>query len=150
MVATTPRLNPLVLSDVELEFTLPNGDTVEFAEHVTSVTFTPSASTITLKTMSPTGSFSNVSKPTWVAALAFAQDWDTDESLSNFLFDHTGETIPCVFRPLAGGKGWEADLIITPGAIGGAVDAYAVATVNLGVNGRPSRLAAPAAVPAGV
>ena len=32
----------------------------------------------------------------------------------------------------------EANLIITPGAIGGSVNAYAVATVTLGVSGQPT------------
>jgi hypothetical protein len=124
-------VTPLFLKDVDLLFAAD-----DFGAHVSSVTLTPSSSTATWKGLKPSAVFTNVTKATWVATLEGAQDWSED-GLSRYLFDHEGETIEVTFTPEGGGPSFKVSLVITPGAIGGAVDAYATQSVSLGVNGRP-------------
>jgi hypothetical protein len=101
------------------------------------VTFTPTASSITWSGLGA-NTHTDVSTATWVCTLSYVQDWDTSDSLSRFLFENEGETIDVTFKPVAAGlPTFTAELVVTPGAIGGTVNAYAVTTVSLGVNGKP-------------
>lgn len=125
-------VNPFVLKDVN--FIVVADD---YAAHVSQVEFVPTAAAITWKGLTPTASFTDVSTATWVCTLAFAQDWSLT-GLSAYLFEHEGETVEVQFRPSSGlGPTFSAEVIITPGSIGGTVDAVAVGTVSLGVMGKP-------------
>lgn len=128
-------VNPIVLKDATLKVGADN-----YEAHVSSVEFVPSSSTVNWKGLTPESVFSFGTNSTWVCNLAFAQDWDTEGSLSAYLFDNEGESVICDFYPDAGGQGFRATLIITPGSIGGAVDSVAVSTVSLGVQGKPARI----------
>jgi hypothetical protein len=108
-----------------------------YQKHVSAVELVPTATSTTWKGLEPTAVFTNTGRATWVCNLAFAQDWETPDSLSQYLLEHEGEIVAAVFEPEAGGAGFTANLVITPGSIGGAVDTTAVATVSLGVQGRP-------------
>lgn len=133
---TIINVDPLILKDVDL--VIGEGGVNQYQKHVSAVVFTPSAAQITWVGLHPDASFTDTATATWVAALTYVQDWETVDSLSRYLYEHEGETVPCVFRPRAGsGPTFEADLIIVPGAIGGAVNTYGETTVNLGAQGRP-------------
>ena len=108
-----------------------------FEKHVSSVEFVPSAASTTWKGLTPDSIFTDVQTATWVCNLGFAQDWATVDSLSAYLFGNEGETIAATFQPVAGGAGFTANLVITPGSIGGTVDSTAVSTVSLGCQGKP-------------
>ena len=126
-------VQPIYLKDVVLTV---DGDTYE--KHVSGVTFTPSVTSATWKGLEPTAVFTNVGSSTWMIDLAYAQDWETADSLSAYLFDNEGAEITLSFVPVTGGGTWSATVIIVPGAVGGAVDSYAVSTVSLPVQGRPT------------
>jgi hypothetical protein len=126
-------VQPIYLKDVVLS--VAGSD---FEKHVSSVTFTPSVSSATWKGLNPDAVYTNVGASTWMVDLAYAQDWDTTGSLSAYLFANEGAEVTLNFEPVAGGSSWAADVIIVPGAVGGAVDSYAVATVSLPVQGRPT------------
>lgn len=129
-------VDPLVLKDV----TMILGDPAlgpDFKKHVDSVTFTPASAQVTWTGLG-SNTHSDVTTATWTAAINHIQDWETEDSLSRFLYENEGETIPCTFKPRSGsGPSFTADLIITPGAIGGAVNVYAVTTVTLGCKAKP-------------
>ena len=134
---------PFTLKDVLLNI---GADSYE--KQVSSVEFVPTASVTTWKGLNPTAVFTDVSTATWVANLSFAQDWETPNSLSRVLYDSEGQTKAVSFKPKSGtGPTWNAVLVITPGSIGGAVDSTAVATVSLGVQGRPTIVNAGVTVP---
>jgi len=125
-----PSINvaPLVLKDVTLTLGV-NG----YEKHVSSVTFTPKASTISWQGLTPTAKFTDVSGAEWTCDLEYVQDWDTTSSLSKYLFANEGQTVAAVFKPRqAGTPSFAANLVITPGAIGGKVNAYATTSVSLG------------------
>lgn len=133
-------VNPLVLKDVLLTLGAEDDD---YRKHVDQVTLTPTATS-----QSWTGlgrnSHTDVSTATWSCTLNYAQDWETPDSLSRYLFEHEGETVPAVFAPrAAGGPSFLVDLVLTPGAIGGSVNAFATATVTLGCSGKPALVDAP-------
>lgn len=131
MATVTP--SPLLMKDATLTI-----GTDEFAGAVSSVALTPSTSVVTFKGLNPDATFTDVTAPTWTCDLTYAQDWDSTNSLSMYLFENAGETVEAVFAPKAGGRSWTVNIIITPGAVGGAVDSFATATVSLGVKGQPT------------
>lgn len=122
----TIAVKPIVLKNVQL--TLGAND---YRRHVSAVEFVPTAQPVIWKGLGG-NTHTDIGTASWVCNLSFAQDWETEDSLSAFLFENEGETIAAVFEPVDGGTGFTANLTITPGSIGGSVDATAVATVSLG------------------
>lgn len=133
------EVKPLVLKDVELII-----GTDDYRKHVDQVTFTPTSSQVSWTGLGQ-NTHTDASTATWVCNLNYAQDWETPDSLSRLLHEREGETIEDVtFRPRSGsGPSFLADLVITPGAIGGSVSAFATASVTLGCNGKPQLVEAP-------
>lgn len=125
-------VNPIILTDCTLSI-----EADSYEAHVSAVEFVPSSSSVNWKGLTPSSVFSFGTTATWVCNLSFAQDWATNDSLARYLFEHEGDEIEVTFKPVAGGPGFTATLIVTPGSIGGAVDAVAVSTVALGVKGKP-------------
>lgn len=124
-------VNPFVLKDVVFEV---GAD--DYAAHVSQVEFTPEASTITWKGLTPDATFTDVASATWTCTISYVQDWSAT-GLSRYLYEHEGDTVAVEFTPVNGGPAFTADVIIVPGAIGGSVDSFAAGSVTLGVQGRP-------------
>lgn len=127
-------IDPIILTNVKLKI----GDD-NYEKHVSRVEFTPSAQTVTWKGLTPSAVYSKTTRATWTCNLEYAQDWETVDSLSQYLHDNEGEEVSATFEPEDGGASWAATLLITPGAIGGVVDAVPTASVTLGVSGKPAR-----------
>lgn len=105
----------------------------DYAAQVSSAVFTPTSSIVTWKGLDPGSGVSFPTTATWTLDLTYAQDYTSDTTLASYLLAHEGETIAdVVFAPVAGGRTFTADITITPGAIGGAVDSVAEGTVSLG------------------
>lgn len=121
-------VSPLVLKDVTITLGA-NG----YEKHVSSVTFTPSSSTITFQGLTPTASFTDQSSQTWVCELEYVQDWDTTNSLSKYLLANAGTSVTGIFKPKqANTPTFTATLSIQSGQIGGKVNAFATTKVSLG------------------
>ena len=131
---TAIAVAPFVLKDVL--FTV---DADDYAKHVSSVQFVPSTSVVTWQGLSPAASFSDTTAPTWVCNVGYAQDWETDDSFSEYLLANSGEKKTVVFQPKAGSgqRAFTAEVYIVPGPIGGDVNTVQAGTVSLGVNGQP-------------
>src|SRR5690554_3217122 len=126
-------LVPLLLKDCIVD--IAGSD---YGEAVSSVAFEPSVTAVTFKGLKPNAVFTDTSSPQWTCNITFAQDWDSATSLSRYLFDHVGETVEMAFHPRTGsGPSFTASIVVTPGSIGGAVEAHATSTVALGVSGAP-------------
>lgn len=125
----TLTVTPLVLKDVELILEAAGDD---FRKHVSGVTFTPSSAQQTWTGLGR-NTHTDSGSPTWVLQLDYVQDWTSADSLSLFLYEHEGDTIPATFRPISGaGPSFTANVTVIPGAIGGQVNAYATTSVTLG------------------
>lgn len=126
-------IEPIILTNVLMTI-----GTDDYAKHVSRVEFVPTASIVNWKGLNPTSVFSKTTRATWVCNLEYAQDWETEDSLSQYLHDNEGAEKAVVFEPEAGGASVAATVQIVPGSIGGAVDTVPVASVSLGVNGKPA------------
>lgn len=126
---TTLAVVPLILKDVMLTLGALGDD---YRKHVSGVKLTPSSSQTTWKGLGG-NSHTDATVPTWTCQLDYVQDWSSASSLSRYLFEHSGETVPATFQPISGsGPSFTANLSIVPGDIGGQVDAYATTSVTLG------------------
>lgn len=125
-------VQPFMMGNASLTF-----GTDGYEAHVSSATFTPSSSIVTWKGLTPSAVFSFGANATWTLDLELAQDFETADALARYLFENEGTTVTVVFEPVDGGASVTAEVIITPGAVGGAVDAVATSTVSLGVQGKP-------------
>lgn len=124
---------PLYLKDVVLTI-----GTDSYEKTVSAVSFVPASTTATWQGLSPDATYTEQTSATWTCSLTYAQDWDNDDSLALFLYEHAGEKMPATFKPKRGSGGtWAADLVLIEGTVGGTVNAFAEATVTLGVDGRP-------------
>ena len=126
------EVKPIVLRDCLLTIAAD-----DYAKHVSGVTFNPTTGQVTWNGLTPDSAFAFPTSTTWGGQLDYAQDWETADSLSMYLYEHEGELVTMLFEPVKGGLGWEVDVYIAPGAIGGQVNAVATASVTLGVVGRP-------------
>lgn len=109
--------------------------TDDYARHLSSVKFDPTVKVdeIDWQGLTPDATFTDESAPvvSWTCTLAFAQDWETEDSLSEYLLTHAGEVVPVVFEPKRGvGKSFAANLTLAPPPIGGDVKTVAVGTVT--------------------
>lgn len=132
---------PFVLKDCSFKVDADN-----YEKNVSQVEFQASTSTVEWKGLSPSAVFTDSGAPTWTCVISYAQDWETADSLSQYLMDHAGEKVSAIFGPQGGASGdtvFTADIIIQPGPIGGTVDSVAVGTVTLGVDGAPVRSTIP-------
>lgn len=119
---------PFIMGNASLTI---DGET--YQDQVSAVVFTPTASIVTWKGLTPDAVFTFPTTATWTLDLTYAQDFTTDDTLAMFLLEHEGETIEnVVFAPVTGGRTFTADITIAPGSIGGAVDTVAEGTVSLG------------------
>jgi hypothetical protein len=141
MVQINPA--PIVLKDVTVTI---GADT--FEKQVSAVTLTPTAASSTWQGMAPGASYSDVALATWTAAITLAQDHETAGSLSDYLFANEGTKVTMIFKPRStSGPSYQVTVSLTPGAIGGAVNAWAEATVTLPCDGKPTKLGAGTGVP---
>lgn len=109
-----------------------------YEKHVSGVSITPQSSVVTWQGGTPDATFTDATSPTWTCGIDYAQDWETPNSFSQYLLANAGETVAATFKPLgAAGPTFNVDLVITPGAIGGAIGGYGTASVQLGVAGAP-------------
>lgn len=104
-----------------------------FEKHVSSVQWAPSSSTVEWRGGTPDAVFTDITSETWTASVTLIQDWETEDSLANFLLEHAGEKVTAAYKPDADGT-FEitAEITLASPAIGGAVNAFNESTVAMG------------------
>ncbi len=122
-------VKPLVLKDMRFKVAADN-----YEKHVSKVQFVPSSSTKTWKGGTPAATFTDATTPTWVCQVDYVQDWETADSFSRYLFEHIGETVAAELTPTTGDDqpSFTANIVITPGAIGGQIDEFGTTSVTFG------------------
>lgn len=134
---TVIAVQPHVLKDMVLTIGLD-----DYEGHLSSCALVPSTDTPVLRWqgLTPAASFSESGSPTtsWVWNINAAQDWETANSLSQYLFDHAGEVVTVELSPQRGkGKTFTFECTVVPGQIGGDVNTVAEAAVSMPVDGTP-------------
>jgi hypothetical protein len=109
----------------------------DYEKHVSSATFQPSVTQprVQWQGMSPTASLNDVGTPVveWVLVLEYAQDWETLNSLSNYLLTNAGTSKVVKVQPQrgVGKKTFTATVTIVPGPVGGKVNEVPVGSVSM-------------------
>lgn len=112
---------------------------VEFADVVSNVVFTPTTPTVTHKGIS--GKVSTSTGATeWTVTFDYAQSFATADSLALKLFNDSGKKATVIFKPEGTGAATTVTATVTllSGAIGGAIDTAATASVTLPIDGKPT------------
>lgn len=119
-------VKPFVLRDVDLLIGTDN-----YEAHVSQCEYVP-----TTPQLSWTGLANNTvsasGTATWVLTLSGAQDWETANSLSQYLHEHEGETVTVSLTPADGSGVFTSDVTIAAANIGGSAAAFSVFTVSMG------------------
>lgn len=127
---------PFVLKDAVFQV-----GTDSYEAHVSSVKFVPAQGTVSFQPITPAGTFTDTTSPTWTCTITYAQDWTTLNSLAQYLMTNAGTKKTVVFKPQgatgAGKPIFTVDLMIAPGDIGGDVNTVQTATVTMGCVGAP-------------
>lgn len=119
-------VEPFVLRDVDLLI-----GTDSYQAHVSQVEFIPTAAQITWTGLA-NNTHAATATATWAVTLAGAQDWDTANSLSQYLHANEGLKVPITFTPADGQGSFTAEVTLSPASIGGTGQAFTVFTVTLG------------------
>jgi hypothetical protein len=114
----------------------------DYATQLSSVALTPASATATWAGFNG-ATQKNTSAADWQADITFGQDWSAS-GFSKYLFDNEGKSVVATFAPVSGGPTFTATVTLTPGSVGGAVNAYAESTVSLPIDGKPTVTAATA------
>lgn len=130
-------MNPLYMTESVL--TIGEGAAADFAEEISGAQLVPTSSTATWKGLKPGAVFTRGGLATWALTVNMGQDHERSASLSNFLYDHEGETLPFSLEPIAGGTGFSGTITIQAAAIGAEVDTFGTASVSMPVSGKPER-----------
>jgi hypothetical protein len=116
----------------------------DFAYAVSTATIENSSGTTDFKGLKPPAVVTVPQATTYVLSLTYAQDWQSATSLSRYLWEHKGETVPFTLNPddtsldaTLGSTSWAGLVAIAPGNVGGDVDAVATSSVSLGIVGEP-------------
>lgn len=119
---------PFVLRDVDLTI-----GTDQYQAHVSTVRFVPAATQLTWTGLA-NNTVSATATATWTVTLSGAQDWDTANSLSQYLHANEGQSKAVVFVPADGQGSFAATVTIAPADIGGDASTFSVFTVSMGCN----------------
>lgn len=138
---------PYFMKNIDLIIGDEAGTTPNFKCQVKSCKLTPDVSVQRVETACPNGQFADMGNPTWTAELGYLYGSDDGVGtvatvLADYLLAHVGETQTITFRPIAGGKGYQAELKIVPGTIGGDYGAFSEQSVSLPILGQPTPIAA--------
>lgn len=114
----------------------------DFAKAVNRAELIPSGGIVTFKGGKPDAVYTFPEAQTYTFQIDFAQDWGSAAaaSLSRYLFDNVGLSVPCQFNAndqATKTTNWAFTVVIVPGSVGGPIDSVAVTTVTLGVVGLP-------------
>lgn len=137
---TQIAVQPIVLKDVRFVVGTDN-----YEKHISSATLkpTPTQETKTWQGGTPSASFTDTGTPqvSWTLELEYAQDWDTTNSLSNYLLTNSGQQKNIKLQPKAGLSGvtFAVTATIVPGPIGGAINEWQTGSVSLAVTGQPTK-----------
>jgi hypothetical protein len=129
------NVTPFVMKNAVITFVAD-----DYSKAVSSATLTPSGGITTFKGLKTDAVYTFAQNVTWTLDLEYAQDWSTATSLSRYLFANQGQNVACTVNVndvASGETSWAMTVSITAGAVGGAIDSVAVATVSLGVVGAP-------------
>lgn len=127
--------NPLYMTESVLKL----GGATDYAAEISGARLVPTSSSATWKGLKKGSTFMAAGLATWMLTVNLGQDHETATSLSNYLFDNEGETVPFTLEPIDGGTGFSGEIIVQAAEIGADVDTFGTASVSMPVKGKPER-----------
>jgi len=130
---------PLYMKDVDLILGT-EAEGTNFKCQLRSVALTPDVNVTRIKTLCPTGQFSNVDDAEWNLEVGyiFGRDVTDDEAaLAQYLLANQGNKVDFFFAPWAGEDGFSGIVTLIPGGIGGEQGSFAEQSVQLPLDGQP-------------
>ena len=136
-MAVVPLTAPYTMSTATVTIGLGVTPGDDYTAAVSQAQFDPAFSSNTWTSIGG-NALTMMSPASWSLVLAIAQDL-APAGLLRFLFDHQGEAATVVLTPLAAEDPITAEVLLSPGSIGGSADgSAAVASITMGVQGKPS------------
>lgn len=136
-MATIKPESLVALKNAAFELGDVTGD--NFAAVCNQIRLEPTGSSTTFEGMTPDGVWT--APGSWQLTLGFADDYESADSLWNYLYDNDGKSVPIRFWPDITGQGFEGTVAIVAAGIGGTARQFAQSTVTLTLAGKPSRTA---------
>lgn len=132
-------VKPYVLRDCTLNIKNGATDIGDYEGSVSKVELVPTTAVQVWKGLTPSAVYQDVASPEWVANIDHAQDFETANSLSQYLLANVGAKLTMKFTPKVGAGLKAVTVTVTglPGSIGGTAGAFATASVSLPVDGQP-------------
>lgn len=129
---TAITVAPIIINNCLLKLGTNN-----YEAHVAKATLTPNHTIVRRKGLTPTARFAVAADPEWTLELDTTQDYETVNSLSNYLLANQGTVVTGQLSPVAGGTAWDISVMALASAIGGDGDSVAASDVSLPVIGQP-------------
>ncbi|KAA9105007.1 hypothetical protein [Microbacterium rhizomatis] len=126
---------PIILNDCVLVIGTDN-----YEASVAKVQLDPKTPDVKWKGMTPSAIIPLAGTPEWALTIDYAQDWATTNALAQYLLTNAGQQKAITFKPkkpTTTGPTFTITAVIQPGAIGGALDTVATASVTLQCVGQP-------------
>jgi hypothetical protein len=111
------EINPAAYAMQEAVLIL--GPTDDYAGSVSKVELTPTTSQSVFKGLKKAVRVPVSGGTDWTLDFTAAQDWETEDSLSNYMFEHAGESVAYSLEPIDGGTAFTGTVICAPGKAGG-------------------------------
>lgn len=132
-------VKPFIMRDCILA--IKDGATAvgEYEAHVSRVQLNPTTPISSWKGLTPTAVFRDVGATEWDMVIDYAQDYETANSLAQYLLANPGKQVTAELTPKkgTGAKKVTATITLVPGGIGGGVGEFAASSVTLPVSGQP-------------
>ena len=140
---------PFYMKNADLVFGDPVTGT-NFKCQVRSINLNADTNIARIKTVCPMGQYANVDDPEWTLEIGYLYGrmstgtTGVQQTFADYLLANAGTSVPFLFRPIAGGKGYSGTVTLVPGGIGGEQGNFSEKTVSLPVTGQPVAVAAAA------
>lgn len=128
------NISPFIIRDCLLKI---GADSYE--KHISKVQVDPQISQVSWQGGTPDSKFNDATITGYTVGIDYAQDWETPDSLAQYLWENKGLAKVIEFTPRNGmGQKITLTATILPGPFGGGVGPVAAGSVTLPVQGEPA------------
>jgi len=110
-----------------------------YANQITKARLVPDTPTVSIRTLVPDGSVTDVDTAVWTLELAGISDWKNAQGLADYLNDNVNVLVACVLQPKPGSgeKTAAFSMYAHPVDFGGEQGQFVVFDTTFGLSGAP-------------
>lgn len=91
----------------------------DVSDEASNITWTQTTSTTTFTPVSG-NTVSDTTPGGWTLAFTYGEDWETETSLSNYIYEHEGDEVELTFKPKGSGTvTWTSKVTLALAGVGG-------------------------------